>query len=336
MNNHLPHVSVLMAAYNVEKYIGEAIDSILSQTFTDFEFIILNDGSKDNTKEIIQSYRDTRIQFIDLVTNSGLSNALNKGLEVARGEYIARMDADDISLPTRLTTQVNYLDSHNDVGVLGTAYYIFDQNGNQNSVMLPATWSLLRWTLPFASPIAHATVMFKKSLLSQTYNYDPRMMHAEDYDLWVRLSYITKMQNLPQIEYRVRKHGGNVSSVYAMEQLKNSINISRQEIIRALGREVPVQYVERLWVGNYANSKELGEVTKLINELLRVYTSKNALCENDKTAIRRDAAKRLFLLARAQAQLPASRLTLFHALWLDPSLLTLVGAGLRRRINTLR
>lgn len=114
-----------MPAYNAEKYLREAIDSILAQTFTDFELIIINDGSTDFTKDIILSYTDQRIRYIENEQNSGICVTLNKGLDAARGRYIARMDSDDISLPRRLEVQVQYMDSHPEIGVAGTDIEIF-------------------------------------------------------------------------------------------------------------------------------------------------------------------------------------------------------------------
>jgi len=115
-----PKVTVLMPVYNGEKYLNEAIDSILGQTFKDFKFLIINDGSTDGTADILKSYKDSRIKVTNNEKNIGLTKSLNKGLKMAKSEYIARMDADDISLPTRLQKQVEFMDSHPKVGVCGT------------------------------------------------------------------------------------------------------------------------------------------------------------------------------------------------------------------------
>ena len=118
-----PRISVLMTAYNSQQYVAQAMESILNQTFSDFEFIIINDGSTDDTARIIRQYatRDSRIKFIDNKVNKGLISVLNQGLELCKGEYIARMDSDDISIPTRFALQLEYMDAHPDVGVLGGA-----------------------------------------------------------------------------------------------------------------------------------------------------------------------------------------------------------------------
>ena len=121
----MPKLSVIMPAYNAEKYIGEAIESILNQTFTDFEFIIIDDGSSDHTADIIKGFHDERIRFIQNEKNSGVANTLNKGLELSQGEYIARMDADDISLPARFEKQVAFMEANPDVAVVGCGIELF-------------------------------------------------------------------------------------------------------------------------------------------------------------------------------------------------------------------
>ena len=124
--------TVLMPVYNAEKYVAEAIDSILNQTFNDFEFLIINDGSTDNSLDIIKSYDDPRITIINNETNLGLSHTLNKGIELARGEYIIRMDADDISLSIRLEKQIEFMDSNQHIGICGSWIQTFDKSGNQS------------------------------------------------------------------------------------------------------------------------------------------------------------------------------------------------------------
>ena len=122
-----PKISVVMPAYNAENYIREAIDSILAQTFRDFEFLIIDDGSTDHTVEIIRSYSDSRIRLYQNERNMGVAATLNRGLDLARGEYIARMDADDISLPERFAKQAAYMDAHPDVAVCGSNIILFSE-----------------------------------------------------------------------------------------------------------------------------------------------------------------------------------------------------------------
>ena len=166
----MPKISVVMPAYNAEKYIGEAIESILNQTFKDFEFIIINDGSVDHTKEIIQKYNDSRIVLLENDKNRGIVLSLNKGLDAATGEYIARMDADDIALMNRLERQAEYLDEHKDIGVLGTGICIFGEKIKEQKRVFTTNSEQLKAELIFNPCIAHPTVMIRKSVL-QKYNF---------------------------------------------------------------------------------------------------------------------------------------------------------------------
>jgi glycosyltransferase involved in cell wall biosynthesis len=144
----MPRISVVMSVYNGEKYLRQAIESILQQTYTDFEFIIIDDGSTDSSREIIQSYDDKRIRLVINEQNIGLTKSLNKGIRLAKGEFIARMDADDISLPQRFEKQVAYLDSHPEVGVLGTYANIIDHRGKIiNNIIFPTEHETILWTM---------------------------------------------------------------------------------------------------------------------------------------------------------------------------------------------
>ncbi len=206
-----PRISVLMTAYNAEKYIAQAIESILNQTYTDYEFIIINDGSTDDTPNIIRGYADSdsRIVFVDNKENQGLIAVLNQGLDMAHGEFIARMDSDDISLPQRFEKQVAYLDANPDVGVLGTLIHgfgIMDAPGIQIPVV--TVFDLLKQNY-----IAHPSVMMRKALLDK-YNlrYNPDYKHCEDLELWSRMIFLTKFHNVMQVLLKYRISGNNIST----------------------------------------------------------------------------------------------------------------------------
>lgn len=187
---NIPAVSVVLPAYNCEKYIAKSIESVLHQTFTDFEFIIINDGSTDRTEEIIKSFSDPRILYQVNNTNKGLVFTLNKGIDIANGRYIARMDGDDIALPDRFEKQLNYLDKKNNVDLLATVVSLIDENDNQCG-----TWRSderntsekdIRKQLPKDNCIAHPTVMGKTETFKK-YKYDHTQSQSEDYDLWLRM-----------------------------------------------------------------------------------------------------------------------------------------------------
>jgi hypothetical protein len=207
-------VSVLLTAYNAETYLRPAIDSILGQTLADFELIIINDGSKDGTDAIVRSYTDPRIVYHPQ-ENHGLARSLNIGLKLARGEYIARMDADDISTPDRLELQAHYLDQQADVAVVGGSYEVFDDERGvlETFVALPEERDIKN-EFYIRNPYGHGSVMFRKAMAVAEGGYD-EVFPIEDYEIWWRLSQKYAVGNVPKVIYKWRlvqsgiSHGGS-------------------------------------------------------------------------------------------------------------------------------
>ena len=220
-------ISVIMPAYNCESYISESIKSILGQTFSDFEFIIINDGSTDSTLDIINQFAkdDERIKIINHETNKGLIYSLNEGIDNAKGEYIARMDADDISLPKRFEKQVEYLDNHLDVGVLGGGGQNFGANNDTNySPEFVDLIELLRGV-----GFYHPSVMIRTKILHKNnIRYDSEYYLVEDHDLWARLLKYTKLRNLQEILIKYRVHSDSVSNKNRDLQQHNKSKIRRR------------------------------------------------------------------------------------------------------------
>jgi len=235
----MPKISVILPVYNAEKYLNEAIDSILSQTFTDFEFLLINDGSTDRSERIIQSYKDPRIVSISNEINKGLIYSLNRAIDLAKGEYIARMDADDIALPKRLEKQINHLAKH-DVAILATTYHSIDEDRKPLPVWKTdrntITPGQIRKTLPKDNCIAHPTTI-AKAWVFKKYRYHPELVgkykfihnqtYSEDYDLWLRIAAdglaIEKLPE-PLLLYRVLPNSltrfGNVNIFYRLARIK--------------------------------------------------------------------------------------------------------------------
>ena len=202
-----PTVSVIMSVYNGEKYLREAVDSILRQSIREFEFIILNDGSTDSTWAILQSYKDPSLVLLNNEENIGLARSLNKGLAKARGKYIARIDADDISLPERLERQVGYLDVHPEVGLLGTASRVLDEEtGNESTVSPPLQDNILRSVLGRRNPFHHSSVMMPRRVLEEEGGYKESYRVGIDYELWVRIACSNELANLPDVLATRRVH----------------------------------------------------------------------------------------------------------------------------------
>jgi len=215
-----PRVSFLMAVYNGERYLDEAIQSILNQTFPDFEFILINDGSTDGTAGIIERYRrkDGRIRAYEQ-PNQGLVASLNRGLELARGEFVARMDADDISMPERVATQVAFMESHPDVGICGT--WIETIGMPHGTVRCyPTDDATIRSWLLFESVLAHPSTIMRRELLTKAgLSYDVCYVHAEDYALWVQAARHMALANIPGVLLRYRLHPGQVVQKHEAEKI---------------------------------------------------------------------------------------------------------------------
>lgn len=208
MSQKTPLVTVLMPVYNGEKYLAEAIDSILQQTLSDFVLLIIEGGSKDNSLKIIQEYQDPRIRIIHQDKEKpGVSAAANQGFENAKGKYIARMDCDDVSHPERLQKQVNFMDANSDVGVCGT--WIIKQNEGKlgKVIKFPLTFDEIRATLFYVTPFAQPSVMIRRSMLQENnLLYSTEFIYGEDFDLWIRCSEYFQLANLPEVllTYRIR------------------------------------------------------------------------------------------------------------------------------------
>ena len=205
-----PKVSVVMAVYNGEKYLREAIESILGQTLADLEFIIVDDGSTDRSAEIVKSYDDPRIRLLVNGSNLGLMRSLNRGLDAARGEYIARMDCDDVSLPERLARQVAFMDSRPEVVASGTWATDMDAEGRVIGPRQMPVGERMDYEFWKPSPLIHPSAIIRASQLGET-RYDPEAPHAEDYELWLRLKKRHRIDNLPEYLLLYRIHNESVT-----------------------------------------------------------------------------------------------------------------------------
>ncbi|SDB22400.1 Glycosyltransferase involved in cell wall bisynthesis [Flavobacteriaceae bacterium MAR_2010_188] len=251
-----PKISVVMATYNGEKFIAEAIDSILNQTFTDFEFIIVNDGSTDATESIIESYNDPRIINIKKVKNSGIADSLNTGIAQASGEYIARMDDDDISYPNRLMLQYTFLKANTEY-ILCCANIDWSHKKNDNPKL--ADHEELIINMLFGNPIVHPTVMIRKFIFS-TFSYNPHMVPSEDYDLWSRIFNAGKMHCLKSVLVLYRFDSESETTIRRSEQLKLNVKIAKR-LFQVFYHDLESsngKYIEILSQNDYSiNGKEL-------------------------------------------------------------------------------
>ena len=218
MATHLtpPIVTVLLPVYNGERYLREAVESILAQTFEAFELLIVDDGSTDGTEAICRSFTDPRIRLICQERNRGLISALNDGIDQITTKYVARMDADDVSLPDRLARQVAFLESRSDIAACGSwARELVD--GRLRDVMRRPTGEYLRQTAWQPVPIFHPTACLRTEVLRE-FRYRTDYVHAEDYDLWLRLCRNHRIDNVPKVLLHYRIHQASVSHAHRAMQ----------------------------------------------------------------------------------------------------------------------
>lgn len=228
-----------MSVYNGEQYLQEAIESILNQTYSDFELIIIDDASTDSTPQIIQSYRDPRIRVIRNNENLGLTKSLNKGLTLAKGEYVARMDADDISLPERFEKQVAFLDSHPEVAVVGTAKQLINRRGTILGTYIPPLQPQYRDFLK-TNLITHGSVMVRREILKAYGGYNELFRKSQDYALWLEMAKQHKLINIPDVLYKLRTHEMSVTKTGGESILYHilAIRIAESSISEALIEEI--------------------------------------------------------------------------------------------------
>jgi glycosyltransferase involved in cell wall biosynthesis len=226
-----PRISVIMSVYNAGKYVKEAVESILGQTFSDLEFIIVDDGSTDGSGKVLSAFRDPRIRLVHQ-ENRGLITSLNAGVEMARGEYIARQDADDVSLPERLEKQVTFLDIHPEIAIVGTSVIETDEDGDLLKVYnSPEGDAEIKKALSFDVPVCHASMMFRKSLIKDAGLYREKLRLVEDYDLLIRVGERSKLGNIREPLYKVRIRPGSVCS-------SNRFDLQRRYVlVRKLSEE---------------------------------------------------------------------------------------------------
>ena len=227
-----PLVSVLLPVYNCAVYIEDALQSVLNQTYTHFECIVIDDCSTDETVAKIKAFNDTRIRLEVKSKNSGYTNSLNYGLTLAKGKYIARMDGDDISLPQRFEKQVKVFEADASIVACGTVFKVL---GEDTIIQAPEHHEAIRNQLLIESCIGHPTVMLRKATLEKhAIRYDTTYEPAEDYNLWTRLAAVGKLYNLQEVLFEYRIHEGQVST-QRREKQRHNASKSRFDMLCQIG-----------------------------------------------------------------------------------------------------
>jgi glycosyltransferase involved in cell wall biosynthesis len=298
-----PLVSVVMPVYNGAGYLSEAIDSILRQTYTNFEFIIIDDGSSDESRTIIQEYQqnDSRIHPIFLEQNSGIVTALNTGLNAAAGKYIARMDADDISVSTRFEEQIHFLENHHDVDVISCYYQLIGPTGDKldDIIKLPITNLTILWSLCIDNPIVHPGVVIRTEAVRNIGGYRATYPHAEDYDLWMRLSDKSHFANLANPLIQLRRHSSNITVVHHDDSMESSISISQMMLQKVLSQKIEEYSAQPFWMNNSSSSSNVKRAVNILVNLSQHFLSHFPLSEGERAFIKKDALQRIFHLVKS-------------------------------------
>lgn len=338
-----PQVTVLMPVYNASTYLREAIDSVLSQTFTDFELLMINDGSTDESVSIIDSYDDPRIRLLHNDKNLGVIDTLNKGLAEAKGEWIARQDADDISHSERLEKQVQVLEQDSEVALVGSWMQLVDTDNQELGVwQYPESSNRIRWASLFNSAVGHPTVMFRANLVRKAGGYSADFPHAEDFDLWSRLLEYGQFKNIGESLVRYRVHSQAVSTLKQQEMDAMRFRISR----RSLQSLLPETSEEVLTIlGDHEESltgSQLKQTVDAFELLEKRFIEKYKLSSEAANWIRRDILDRVGAKAQQlgvggrMACLWSKRRLFPKSFWLKGKfMLFLLSDGLKARLKGL-
>jgi glycosyltransferase involved in cell wall biosynthesis len=292
-----------MSVYNGEDHLREAIESVLKQTLTDFEFVIVNDGSTDATGDIIVSFGDPRIRFIDQKSNKGVAFSASLGCRAAQGAYIARIDADDICAPDRFAREVDYLDKQPEIGVVGSWVEYIDSKGMTLSVWeTPTLPGAVSWHLFFGTCIANSTSMIRRTLMDELGYYDVSLgSYSEDYDFWARASDVTRLTNIDALLVKRRVWSGSIASRAASKQEKVVREVMRSLIERQLDLTVSADDVVSLRLlateQIAGDLNRIKQVASLLPRMHRAYVARTSLSDEEKNVVGLDAALKLYALA---------------------------------------
>ena len=328
-------VTVLMSVYNGERFLAEAVESILLQTYADFEFLILNDGSTDSSREILSSYTDSRIRIVDNPRNVGLTRSLNRGLALANSPLIARQDADDISHPRRLEKQVAFLQEHREVALVGTRHRMIGANGRvlrDIGIESTTSWLGIQWQIMLANPFVHTSVMFRRDVVwEELCGYDETIPKRQDYELWSRLVTSHRAANLQETLVDRRSHIAAISAQYNQEDEKIFEVVVGRNIARVLNDEgFPEDYPKYIvWKNSLCALDSAGPPVRLVHVLDSLWTR---FCEiNPEARHNPDVKKALaFELRRVAIRLAShdrlAALRCFAWTWQVNSSIALAGA----------
>ena len=275
-----PTISVVMSVHNGGPFLREAVESILGQTYADFEFIVVDDASTDATPQVLDAYSDPRLIRLTNKQNLGLTASLNTALHVARAVYVARMDADDVSELTRFQTQLTFLREHPEVGVAGTCATFIDASGAVLWQSSPPDNDLLPWMMMWGNPLFHSSVMMRRSAVLDVGGYDPACHRAQDFELWCRLLAAgRRLVVLPILGVRLRRSPQQVSVTQSTQQWASAKLTTQRYLAWLLGCLPPAQQFEAFWAfaghsGGGVTRRDFGAASCLVEAALAAVRQK--------------------------------------------------------------
>lgn len=293
-----PVVSVVMPVYNSEKYIDEAVNSILNQTFSNFELIIVNDSSTDSSWEKVLKYQDPRIVLLQNEKNVGFIRSYYKGLSAARGQFVAHMDSDDISFLDRLQVQLEYLESHREVSVVGTRIQYIDENGSISNKIWspPSNPMVVKWTLFFEDSIADPTTMIRRNAIDEIRHNLPTTNVACDYEIWLRLSKKYMIANLDEVKLYYRVHGKNYSYSHQEQLHEEEIALKKSALEDFMKIQVDEEMVKFIAHPESGNPEIADKALSLLIDFRNLFLRKTSLTAEENKRIHEDFINRLYPL----------------------------------------
>lgn len=299
----MPRVTILLPMRNVAPYVGEAVDSLLSQEFRDFELLILDDASTDESVAVVGSRRDDRIRLVKNETRLKLAGALNRGLDLARGEYVARMDADDISCRERLGRQVGFLDAHPDIGICGTSARTFGVRPHR-TYREPSDHPRIKAKTLFDTPFVHPTVMIRRAALAGN-RYDVDFYPTEDFELWSRMIWSVTGANLPDVLLRYRVHAESMTGAEWTDMDRQACRIVRRSLDRlGLGAtDEAAAFHRKIGRGRSYSCGSLEELGRADAWLRRLAETNERTAAYDREALRSEIADVWFRTCLASTHL---------------------------------
>jgi glycosyltransferase involved in cell wall biosynthesis len=338
----MPRISIVMPSYESAPYLRQAVISILQQTEHDIELIIVQEmGARDGTEALLNEIDDARVRVVRNDIPLGLARSLNRGFALASSEYVARMDADDVSIPERLEKQASYLDIHPSVGVVGSAVRHIDEKGQEIGAREYHTSpALVLWNMHFDCAMCHPSTMFRRSVFEEAGGYSAAAKDWEDYELWTRIMRRHSLSNLPDILLDYRIHSGAVSVQKREEQRQHIVECGQRAMEVTMARPVDVDFVRSL-IRPYTivGRREAIGAAWLLDYLYRSYRMwYHERNREDMVAVKNDVSERMsHILARSVKAAPmAVPMILWQASRGGPGVSARIGpATVRRGIERL-